>query len=93
MTLASINVVPGQSSVVQLPSNTFVHATQKSSMTYEARLEDGRPLPTWVTCDPRTGNLTVVAPTGKTEDLNIVIEARDAESRTASTGLTLTMAR
>lgn len=79
--------------VISLPPGTFVHTTQQDELVYEARQADGTPLPPWMRCDARTGELTLNPPADAQSVLDVVVTARDRDGRTASTSLRVALRR
>jgi hypothetical protein len=73
----------------QFPANTFTDPDPGDTLTYTATLENGDPLPDWLTFDPdtRTFNGTNSQP----QDFNIKLTATDRPGETASDTIRLIM--
>jgi hypothetical protein len=71
--------------VVQVPADAFVHTVLTETVTLSATLADGRPLPSWLSFDGRSGKLVGEPPSDRVQDLAIRVTARDSEGREAST--------
>jgi len=84
-----LNLPAGQTSQIQLPENTFEHATQTDGFQLTASMSDGSPLPQWVTFDSSKGTFTLEPHKGTAAKLDVRITARDHEGRTATAGLVL----
>jgi len=87
--LPTLTLGASQTSQVVLPDDTFQHATQTGGFQLTASMADGSPLPTWVTFDADKGTFALKPPAGTSEKLDIRINARDHEGRTATTGIIL----
>jgi hypothetical protein len=66
-----------------LPTGAFI-APPGTSITVEARLADGRPLPSWLKFDPESGRFSGEPPPGQREALNVVVIARDTAGHQAT---------
>lgn len=84
-------VEPNSQGSISLPYDTFTHSDPNASITLAAKLEDGRPLPTWVSFDPRTGTFKVSPPAGYVGELEIEVSARDEKGNEVKTKFKLTV--
>ncbi len=66
------------------PEDTFSDADLEDSLTYEATLEDGNPLPAWLSFDGDTRTLSGIPTQSDVGTLSIAIIATDNESATAT---------
>jgi hypothetical protein len=71
-----------------LPKDTFKHSDPKVSVALEARGEDGRALPKWLTFEPGTRRFTGKPPQGM-EKFVVMVIARDNLGNEASTKVEL----
>ena len=71
-----------------LPKDTFKHADTKASVVLEARLDNGQPLPDWLSFDPGSGRFSGRAPQG-VQELEIRVVARDSIGGEAATKIVL----
>jgi hypothetical protein len=69
----------------QLPPDAFVHTQENAVVRIVATRADGGPLPAWLVFNPTTGTFEGVPPAGAPDELAIMVIARDAEGREAST--------
>jgi VCBS repeat-containing protein len=82
------NIIPDQIGATgtafnfTIPNNTFNDVDLGDSLTYSASLEDGSPLPVWLTFNATTGTFSGTPPTGGT--LNIKATARDSANAAIS---------
>ena len=88
--LGSIQVASGVGSVIQMPADTFQHATQQSGdFMLAATLADGAPLPGWATFDSAAGTFTLRPPQGMVASLKVTVTARDRQGNLANTDMSL----
>jgi hypothetical protein len=66
-----------------IPADAFAHTQSDAVIMMSASQANGRPLPTWVQFDARTGVFRAIPPPGLTGELQIKIVARDSEGREA----------
>jgi hypothetical protein len=85
----TVDLPASQSSDIQLPANTFEHATQTDGFQLTATMSDGSPLPKWVTFNSAKGDFVLKPPKGIAAKLDVRITARDHQGRTATTGMLL----
>ena len=71
-----------------LPKDTFKHADPKAVVVLEARLADGKPLPSWLQFDPGRGRFTGLAPQG-VQEIEVRVVARDSTGGEAATKVVL----
>lgn len=74
--------VKGSKFEYTIPQNTFTDPDPGDKLTYAATLEDGKPLPSWLTFNPDTRTFTSQKPQPTT--LNIKLTAKDSSGATAS---------
>ncbi len=77
----SLGVVPapvGGEFNFTLPPGTFTTFGASGSLTLEARMGDGQPLPEWLKFDPKQGKFTGKVPPGASGVLHLQLVARDA---------------
>jgi hypothetical protein len=67
-----------------LPYDTFAHTKPDATIVLMAKQADGSPLPGWVQFDPQSGTFTVNPPPGFSEELKLIVTARDQEGREAT---------
>jgi hypothetical protein len=74
-----------------LPDDTFSHTRTDAVVTLEARLEDGSPLPTYLSFERSTGKFSVVGtpPAGAERTVRVKVVATDNQGKTATTQLGL----
>jgi len=89
--LPDVMLGTSQTSQVNLPDDTFQHATQTGGFQLSASMADGSALPSWVTFDSDKGTFTLNPPSGTAKKLDVRITARDHQGRTATTGMILTV--
>jgi hypothetical protein len=87
-TFGNLSVPTGALFSFTLPKDTFKHSDPKVSVALEARGEDGRALPKWLTFEPGTSRFTGKPPQGL-DKLVVVVVARDNTGNEASTKVTL----
>jgi hypothetical protein len=85
--LGSWTIVPGGEFSIALPPGSFSHRDGSAIIEFEARLDDGQPLPDWLHFDPRTGLFTGKVPAEFSGKLSIKVTARDAQGNEAATEL------
>ncbi len=68
---------------LQVPADTFVHSNINETVILQATLADGRPLPSWLLFDGKSGALTGEVPADWRDDLVIRVVARDSQGREA----------
>jgi hypothetical protein len=68
---------------VTMPADAFVHTQPKATVRLAAVLQDGRPLPGWVTFNGQTGQFSGDVPKGLAGELKIKLVARDLNGREA----------
>ncbi len=68
---------------LSVPADAFAHTQPKAIVRLAAQLQDGRPLPSWVTFNGQTGQFTGDAPPGLRGELRIKVIARDMDGREA----------
>lgn len=73
----------GQVMNLQVPADTFVHTQVNETVTLQATLADGQPLPGWLRFDGKAGTLVGEPPKDWDRDLAIRIVARDSQGREA----------
>ena len=83
--------IPGQSTKLTLPSDTFRHAEATTGFRLEARQADGSPLPTWVTFDPNSGVFVLRPPLGTSDQLQVTITAIDSKGNAASAHMSISL--
>lgn len=76
-----------------IPADAFAHTNPQASVQLRMTLADGRPLPSWVSFDPRTGKLNGVPPAGFNGDLVVRLVARDSQGREAVTTFRLVVGK
>ena len=79
-----LTVSAGRPFEFTLPAGTFVSAPG-TTITVEARLANGEPLPSWLRFDPASGSFSGEPPPGWRESLNIMVIARDQAGHQAVT--------
>ncbi|HEY9690604.1 MAG TPA: Calx-beta domain-containing protein [Oculatellaceae cyanobacterium] len=75
----------------QIPANTFSDVDAGDILTYSATLENGNPLPTWLTFDATTRTFSGTPVNDDVGNLNIKISATDQSGVTASDVFLLTI--
>ncbi|OUL32945.1 hypothetical protein BV372_18020, partial [Nostoc sp. T09] len=75
-----------------LPGNTFTDVDAGDSLTYSTTLENGNPLPGWLTFDSATQTFTGTPANGNIGSLNVKVIATDKAGASASDIFTLTVA-
>lgn len=83
-----IRIVEGMSFHQQVHTQTQFKDPEGGSIVYSATLDNGQPLPNWLTYDTKTGTLSGTAPLD-TPNLNIKIIAKDSSGATSSDVFTL----
>ena len=71
-----------------LPKDTFKHADPKANVALEARSEDGKPLPAWLSFEPGSGKFTGRPPESLAQ-MTVIVIARDSSGNEASTRVVL----
>jgi VCBS repeat-containing protein len=84
-------VAPGRETTIQLPAGSFRHSDPRASVAVEARLADGRPLPSWARFDPATGSIQLSPPPGLQGTLSVQVIARDGAGNEASIRVEITV--
>ena len=82
--IADTAVGTGTSSILQVPSDSFMHTDPTARVALSAIREDGSSLPTWVSFDPQTGRFDVRPPTGFSGEIVIRVIARDQSGHEAT---------
>ncbi|WP_028311381.1 Ig-like domain-containing protein [Derxia gummosa] len=73
----------GQQLNLQLPADTFLHTQINETVTLQATLANGKPLPGWLSFDGKAGTFTGEPPANLTSDVAIKVVARDSQGREA----------
>jgi VCBS repeat-containing protein len=68
-----------QTFTFQLAPGSFSDVDTGDSLTYRAMLENGQPLPTWVSFDPNTLTFSGTLPVGQLTPTPIMVAARDSK--------------
>jgi hypothetical protein len=87
-TLAAQTVVAGAAFSYGLPSGLFSESVAGDTLTYSAALSNGQALPSWLTINTATGQLSGQAPRAP-GDLSVVMTATDMGGNSVSTKLSL----
>jgi VCBS repeat-containing protein len=82
--IADMAVGTGAATVLQVPSDSFMHTDPTARVALTAIREDGGALPTWVTFDPQTGRFDVRPPQGYSGEIVIRVIARDQSGHEAT---------
>ena len=85
--------VTSSSFVYRLPNDTFTHSDPGASIGIRARMEDGSPLPSWLSFDPIHQVLSGTPPSTGTPEFRIMLVASDQDGQEAITVLTITADR
>nr|WP_244329378.1 Calx-beta domain-containing protein [Tolypothrix sp. PCC 7910] len=75
-----------------IPENTFADVDAGDSLTYSATLENGNPLPNWLTFDAATRTLSGTPTNSEVGTLNIKVTATDKSGATATDSFAITVA-
>ena len=75
-----------------VPAATFTDPDTADVLSLSATLEDGQPLPGWLTFDPATGSLTGTPGTNQAGIFQVAIIATDRQGASVTAPLTLTVA-
>src|SRR5690606_22163948 len=75
--ITNVSVTPAVDAGFTLPPGLFRHSATNALLTVEAKLSDGRPLPSWLSFDVSTGRFTGRPPAGADGILSIRIMVRD----------------
>jgi hypothetical protein len=81
----SDQTISGESAVVLVPSDAFVHTDPGATVHLTAQQANGRALPSWVSFDAINGKFTVRPPAGVKGEISIKVIARDSQGREAVT--------
>jgi filamentous hemagglutinin family protein len=73
--------------IYQISDNVFEHSNPKASIQLNARLENGSPLPSWISFNPSRKTISGKPPEGLRGEFNVVIIARDQFGNEARTTL------
>lgn len=73
----------------QVPATLFGHSDPLAQVQLSLTLADGRPLPTWLQFDARTGQVKGTVPAGLQGDLALRLTARDGQGREVNTTIQL----
>ncbi|MDH3209643.1 MAG: putative Ig domain-containing protein, partial [Burkholderiaceae bacterium] len=68
---------------IRVPVDAFVHTDPQAVVHLSARLATGEALPDWLIFDATTGKFSGTAPLGSTDEVVILVEARDGVGRMA----------
>eukprot|EP00437_Effrenium_voratum_P007697 CAMPEP_0181425416 /NCGR_PEP_ID=MMETSP1110-20121109/15146_1 /TAXON_ID=174948 /ORGANISM="Symbiodinium sp., Strain CCMP421" /LENGTH=758 /DNA_ID=CAMNT_0023548599 /DNA_START=55 /DNA_END=2331 /DNA_ORIENTATION=- len=68
----------------QVPKGTFGHADGSGPVSYEAHLSNGKPLPSWLHFDEKTGTFTGTPLSSETGSLSVEVVATDDKGSSAS---------
>nr|WP_328988026.1 putative Ig domain-containing protein [Thiorhodovibrio winogradskyi] len=68
-----------------IPTDTFAHTDAQANLSLTATMNDGSPLPDWLTFEPTTGELTGTPPADFKGEIQVRIIARDEAGRQAET--------
>ncbi|MEH1844009.1 MAG: putative Ig domain-containing protein [Nostoc sp.] len=74
-----------------IPDNTFSDVDAGDILTYSATLENGNPLPSWLTFDPVTRTFKGGATNSEVGSVNITVSAIDTSDATVTDNFTLTV--
>jgi hypothetical protein len=74
----------GNRMALVVPADAFAHTQPKAIVQLTATLQDGRPLPSWVTFTGQTGQFQGEPPAGLAGELRIKLTARDMDGREAT---------
>ncbi|MHC5595393.1 MAG: putative Ig domain-containing protein [Nostoc sp.] len=77
--------------IFTIPDNTFSDVDAGDILTYSATLENGNPLPSWLTFDAATRTFNGIATNSEVGSLNIRAIATDTSGATATDNFTLTV--
>lgn len=83
--LSDLTASPNSNFSWQLPTGTFTDVDQGDVLTYQARLADGSPLPTWLTFDTATQTLSGRTPRDASGFLDVMITATDSATGAVQT--------
>ena len=72
-----------------LPFNMFVHRDPNAELFIEATLEDGRPLPPWISFDGNSMSFKCTPPSEVKGSVNVLLLARDSKNNSAKAVLVL----
>jgi len=90
-----LNLIPNQTAIkgelltFTIPESTFIDDDGNNTLTYQARLTNGSPIPGWLTFDTLAGTFAGTPPI--TETLNIRVTATDTAGSSVSTTLKITV--
>lgn len=76
---------------IDLPEGAFTDVDRGDVLTYSAKQADGKPLPTWLQIDAKTGRLTHAMGYEQATRLDVVISATDSAGASAQQTLALTV--
>src|SRR5690606_12159957 len=83
--VTNVSLAPAVGASFTLPAGLFRHSAADATLTVEARLSNGRPLPSWLSFDASTGRFSGKPPAGEEGVLSIRIKVRDGQGREAAT--------
>jgi hypothetical protein len=86
MGIPDLAIAPGESAIFEIPADAFSIQNDLLSISYEATLSDGSPLPEWLSFSPETRSFTGTPPldSGQTYiEINVII--RDSSGNKATT--------
>jgi hypothetical protein len=62
---------------VTVPADTFAHSSPQAVIQLTVTLADGKPLPSWMTFDSRTGTISGHPPAGTPGEMRVLVMAHD----------------
>ncbi|XXD87305.1 putative Ig domain-containing protein [Pseudomonas sp. Z4-20] len=78
------SLAEGLAFTYSIPSNTFSDSDAGDSLTLTATLEDGSPLPSWLTYNPTNNTFSGIPPAGAVGATTVLITARDTMGAAAT---------
>jgi len=84
---STVDAQPGVPLYIPLPGTQSADVNQHLSI--ELRLQDGKPIPSWLRFDPVTGTLVGQAPKGFEGKVNIQVIVRDSKGNSSSSAIEL----
>jgi len=87
--LGSVTIPKGTGIEVVVPKATFQHSNPDAKLTYSATLENGDPLPEWLSFDPATQTVKGTPPNGQSGNVVVKVIATDEVGDKATTSLNI----
>lgn len=75
--LSDVQLAKGRAFSWQLPAGSFTDIDRADTLTYTARLANGKPLPSWLKFDAATQTFSGTAPAGSTSAIDVKVVASD----------------